>query len=151
MWPNPQETADFVTFTVEIINGDLHFCAVHSKRTLDKICLTGSKNYMKNRWAYYWPDWKYVDKDLIGNSEVLRNSLIDWGTASCGSSNIEQSRSIQSRSIYSLSMVTNDFCKWWFMIDLYWYTSGFSLILFHFFYKNWSLWKCSDIVVSALI
>ena len=127
------------------------FCAVYSKRTLNKICLTGSKNYMNIRWTYYWPDWKYVDKDLMGNSEVFRNSLIDWGTASCGSSNIEQSRSIQSRSIYSLSMVTNDFCKWWFMIDLYWYTSGFSLILFHFFYKNWSLWKCSDIVVSALI
>ena len=28
MWPNPQETADLVTFTEEIINGKLHFCAV---------------------------------------------------------------------------------------------------------------------------
>ena len=25
MWPNPQETADLVTFTREIINGKLHF------------------------------------------------------------------------------------------------------------------------------
>ena len=25
MWPNPQETADFVTFTEEILNGKLHF------------------------------------------------------------------------------------------------------------------------------
>ena len=24
MWPNPQETADFVTFTEEIINGKPH-------------------------------------------------------------------------------------------------------------------------------
>ena len=25
MWPNPQETADLVTFTKEILNGKLHF------------------------------------------------------------------------------------------------------------------------------
>ena len=25
MWPNPQETVDLVTFTVEILNGKLHF------------------------------------------------------------------------------------------------------------------------------
>ena len=29
MWPNPQETADLVTFTEEVLNGNLHFlCAV---------------------------------------------------------------------------------------------------------------------------
>ena len=29
MWPNPQEIADLVTFTEEIVNGKLHFfCAV---------------------------------------------------------------------------------------------------------------------------
>ena len=29
MWPNPQETADLVTFTEEIFNGKLHFlCSV---------------------------------------------------------------------------------------------------------------------------
>ena len=25
MWPNPQETADLVTFTEKIFNGELHF------------------------------------------------------------------------------------------------------------------------------
>ena len=25
MWPNPQETADLVTFTGEMLNGKLHF------------------------------------------------------------------------------------------------------------------------------
>ena len=25
MWPNPQETADLVTFTEEILNGKIHF------------------------------------------------------------------------------------------------------------------------------
>ena len=28
MWPNPQETADLVTFTEEILNGKLHFRTV---------------------------------------------------------------------------------------------------------------------------
>ena len=28
MWPNPQETGDLATFTEEILNGKLHFCAV---------------------------------------------------------------------------------------------------------------------------
>ena len=28
MWPNPQETAHLVTFTEEILNRRLHFCAV---------------------------------------------------------------------------------------------------------------------------
>ena len=28
MWPNPQDTADMVTFTLEILKGKLCFCAV---------------------------------------------------------------------------------------------------------------------------
>ena len=28
MWPNLQETADFVTFTEEILNGKLHFLCI---------------------------------------------------------------------------------------------------------------------------
>ena len=28
MWPNTQETTDLVTFTEEIFDGKLHFCAV---------------------------------------------------------------------------------------------------------------------------
>ena len=32
MWPNPEETADLVTFTEEILNGKLHFlCSVMIK------------------------------------------------------------------------------------------------------------------------
>ena len=29
MWPNPQENADLVTFTEEILNGNFIFCAVY--------------------------------------------------------------------------------------------------------------------------
>ena len=32
MWPNPQKTADFATFTEEILDGKLHFlCSVKMK------------------------------------------------------------------------------------------------------------------------
>ena len=31
MWPNPQETADLVTFTEEILDGNLHLlCSVNN-------------------------------------------------------------------------------------------------------------------------
>ena len=34
MGPNPQETADLVTFTEEILNGKLHFlCSDHIRHT----------------------------------------------------------------------------------------------------------------------
>ena len=31
MWPNPQFAADLVTFTKEILNGKLHFCALYGQ------------------------------------------------------------------------------------------------------------------------
>ena len=48
MWPNPQETADLVTFTEEILNGKLHFlCSVVSGfeplATIAKLLILGVK------------------------------------------------------------------------------------------------------------
>ena len=34
MWPNPQEIADLVTFTEEILNGKLHFLCSESQRNV---------------------------------------------------------------------------------------------------------------------
>ena len=34
MWPNPDETADLVTFTEEILNEKLHFSAVTFKEIM---------------------------------------------------------------------------------------------------------------------
>ena len=34
MGPNPQKAADLVTFTDEILNGKLHFCAAIEEGTL---------------------------------------------------------------------------------------------------------------------
>ena len=34
MWPNPQETADFVTFTEKILNGKLHFLCSETRTNL---------------------------------------------------------------------------------------------------------------------
>ena len=40
MWPNPQETADLVTFTEEIVDGKLHFLcsASHELALFHDIC-----------------------------------------------------------------------------------------------------------------
>ena len=35
MWPNPKETTDLVTFTVEILNGDFIFFAVKNDSSND--------------------------------------------------------------------------------------------------------------------
>ena len=35
MWPNPQETADLVTFIEEILNGKLHFLSNEYTTTYD--------------------------------------------------------------------------------------------------------------------
>ena len=36
MWPNPQETADLVTFTEEILDGKLHFLCSGSPVAVDE-------------------------------------------------------------------------------------------------------------------
>ena len=38
MWPNPQETADLVTFTEEILNGKLHFLCSDTSKIKKKTC-----------------------------------------------------------------------------------------------------------------
>ena len=37
MWPNPQETADLVTFTEEVLNGKLYFLSSKDHVTLWKL------------------------------------------------------------------------------------------------------------------
>ena len=52
MWPNQQETASFVTFTEEILNEKLHFCAVLLKKLLWKILQNLQENTCA--WASFW-------------------------------------------------------------------------------------------------
>ena len=44
MWPNPQETANLFTFTEEILNGKLHFCAVIASRSVGASFAVPSSN-----------------------------------------------------------------------------------------------------------
>ena len=39
MWPNPQETADLVTFTGEILTGKLHFLCSASIITMRRVTI----------------------------------------------------------------------------------------------------------------
>ena len=53
MWPNPQVTADLVTFTEEILNTKLHFLCSGRKLTevtVDKLCYK-SPSFMSIRIA----------------------------------------------------------------------------------------------------
>ena len=55
MWPNPQFSADFVTFTEEILNGKLHFlCSVMIKALYIQVLksfpiIVNSTNFRSNR------------------------------------------------------------------------------------------------------
>ena len=56
MWPNPQETADLVTFTEEILKGKLHFL---SSKYL-------SENYVDAEVKFKFPPFHTMtDKSLI--------------------------------------------------------------------------------------
>ena len=59
MWPNPQETADLVTSTEEILNWQLHFlCSVLRDREID---LANSLNiYRKLDWVRGHPLSPYI-------------------------------------------------------------------------------------------
>ena len=59
MWPNPQETADLVIFTEEILNGKLHFCAVRSRTVDHNICdkPVESDSVYSDQVKYIWWDF----------------------------------------------------------------------------------------------
>ena len=47
MWPNPQETADLVTFTEEILNKKLHFLCSDCLEYADTVSLNSILNLKK--------------------------------------------------------------------------------------------------------
>ena len=62
MWPNPQVTADLVTFTEESLKGKLHFFLQYAILQLDP----GGKRNRKTKIL--------IGKDLRG----IRLSTVDW-------------------------------------------------------------------------
>ena len=57
MWPDLHETADLVTFTEEILNGKLHFCAVF----LFAYCYSYSQNLdIQKIFKFYSPVWESI-------------------------------------------------------------------------------------------
>ena len=54
MWPNPQGTADLVTFTEEILNGKLNFlCSNNLKEVLNKIFNRASRRHFEKHTLYH--------------------------------------------------------------------------------------------------
>ena len=76
MWPNPQKTADLVTYPEEILNGKLHFL----RRALPKIC-HGYLTFMKfERHALPKADLKNLKKyiDYMTHSLSSADISILW-------------------------------------------------------------------------
>ena len=63
MWPNPQETADLVTFTEEILNGQLYFFS--AVLYIDNFYGEGLIFDDLGKWIF--PAKKYVFKVINGN------------------------------------------------------------------------------------
>ena len=80
MWPNPQETADLVTFTEEILNGKLRFLYSASKHLrwelcnnsliyfLLKLCCSIFKLFISTIW------W-LVSKECLAYKGTIQNAL----------------------------------------------------------------------------
>ena len=67
MWPNPQETADLVTFNDEILNGKLHF--------LCRVCRINPHNIMnKNVSLYFLQQNIYT----ISSSKIKKYKIINF-------------------------------------------------------------------------
>ena len=60
MWPNPQFPADLITFTEEILNGKLRFCAV--------------MEVAEQSWSF-----KKIFEDFISSQRILKNW--EWNLA----------------------------------------------------------------------
>ena len=64
MWPNPQKHADLVTYTEEILNRKIYFCAVHPVATTEDLIeyvkpIVCKKNKYfgythRNKWFIKW-------------------------------------------------------------------------------------------------
>ena len=78
MWPDPQETADFVTFTEEIFNGKLHFmCSefysskyyyvLKQALNFSMFCITTELNFCQETWKFNW----ITTPKIIGNRDAL--------------------------------------------------------------------------------
>ena len=50
MRPNPQETADLVTFTEDIVNGKLHFLCSVKKNVLDEALTEMGCDLKREHW-----------------------------------------------------------------------------------------------------
>ena len=58
MWPNPQETTDLVTFTEEILNGNLHFSR-SALTILTESCIIDVWRSLKP--SRHWSWWRRVE------------------------------------------------------------------------------------------
>ena len=77
MWPKPQDTADLITFTEEILNGKLHFlCSATLSEWIniwmEEInCDESKKSYSKVTSSTKW----YPKNDILMEQDVLESCM----------------------------------------------------------------------------
>ena len=69
MWPNPQISADLVTFTEEIFNGKLQRLVskdiISSKWSLDSCTFTIMKAFFPKNSSKWVFDWRFLKKAYV--------------------------------------------------------------------------------------
>ena len=75
MWPNLQETADLVTFTEEITNGELHFLCIEGD---DISIYAGDESELESYFSadiseYDKPDTDFSPSNTFAVLEYLKN------------------------------------------------------------------------------
>ena len=83
MWPNPQETADLVTFTEEILTGKLHFlCSVTWLHYI-----FSSVYYIKNSYKILMTNWL---KKKIMSMKIIQVLIATLPTTSMNQDDIHK-------------------------------------------------------------
>ena len=85
MWPNPQEPADLVTFTEEIFNGKLNFCAVvifsfkwkRAKTIRNNMSKTGGVVTSSSKVPHLW---HYVSFLFAKRPHILKSIFLTYSS-----------------------------------------------------------------------
>ena len=72
MWPNPQETADLVTYTEEILNGKFHFLC----GDILWLCFKGLRNKTGRRLLAYIYIFGFYNVVKLNLSSLRKKSIL---------------------------------------------------------------------------
>ena len=120
MWPNPQETADLVKFTEEILNGKFHFCAVWVC-TNSSVSSIGRPDTVCNIWIAEVKCFKsqrcYLVLPAWNSTLRFVSCILSIHTSSCGISSLWND---MAAGVVSVDVVVERLppLLWWLIVIL---------------------------------